>query len=115
MKDFNTVLIIEDNHDMRVVLRQHLEELGFSVVSAANGRDALLMLECGMMPRFIISDLKMPIMDGAEFLQVKNSDHRFREIPTVVISGFEPERPLLDAHFISKPIDWNSLSELVSA
>ena len=110
-----TILIIEDNHDLRVCLRQHLESDGYKVLSATNGKDALEILETGFIPGVIVVDLKMPMMSGEEFLSWKKKKATLNDIRTVVISGQYPTDPGFDnvAQYIPKPIDWDAFSVAV--
>ncbi len=110
-----TILIIEDNHDLRVCLRHHLESEGYKVISATNGKDALKILESGLVPKVIVLDLQMPLMSGEEFLMWKKSHHKLDSTRTVVISGKYATDPGFDnvAQYITKPIDWEHLSHAV--
>jgi signal transduction histidine kinase/CheY-like chemotaxis protein len=59
------VLVVDDNDDSRSVLRQLLEQVGFSVLEAASGREAV-DLHAIRKPHLILMDLRMPFMDGHE-------------------------------------------------
>lgn len=87
MVNSKSILLIEDDHDIRVCLRQTLESTGFNISSAANGRDALNLLQRNPLPRLIIVDLCMPIMSGEEFLQKRLHDPELKEIPVLVRSS----------------------------
>src|SRR5436190_20649462 len=58
------ILVVDDDDDVRDVLRDVLEDEGYKVCTAANGRDALDRLKA-LVPCLIVLDLMMPIMDGA--------------------------------------------------
>src|SRR4051812_46327475 len=62
------ILIVEDDVDIRDSLRQLLEDEGFSVLTAGNGREGLERLKSMSQPCLILLDLLMPVMDGREFL-----------------------------------------------
>lgn len=110
------ILIIEDNHDLRVCLRQHLESEGYRVFSATNGKDAVEIINKGFIPRVIVLDLQMPIMSGEEFLKVKKNLSSLNATRTVVISGQYQTDPGLDVEqYLAKPINWEELSHAVSA
>jgi CheY-like chemotaxis protein len=81
------VLIIEDDLDIRDALGQILEEEGYSVATAANGREALQRLRSGPPPRLILLDLMMPVMNGWQFRAEQKQDPALAEIPVVVISA----------------------------
>ena len=82
----NQVLVIEDNHDLRVWMRQILEESGYHVASATNGKDALSILRNGFTPKLLLLDINMPIMSGEEFLN-QFRDHTKTSIPTLIVTG----------------------------
>jgi len=110
----NTILIIEDDHDTRVTLRQTLETEGFYVFSAANGAQALALLQRIKPPSLILIDLMMPLMNGEEFLRAINVDPVLRLVPIVVVSAFTDEAKRLVANaFIQKPIDLKLLLRVI--
>lgn len=81
------VLLVEDDIDVREILRELLEDAGYSVTWAANGREALAHLKHGRAPRLILLDLMMPIMDGPAFRAAQRQDPALAPIPVVVISA----------------------------
>lgn len=107
------ILLVEDDHDIRVALRQSLEMANYQVLSAPNGRDALRIIQ-KQKPDLIILDMVMPLMDGEEFLRAKDEDSTLTEIPVMLISSFEeklkvqPARPNL-----KKPLDLEQILEKV--
>ncbi|MBA2403980.1 MAG: response regulator [Bdellovibrionales bacterium] len=105
-----TILLIEDNHDIRVTIRQALEDSGHCLFSVANGRDALTLLDKIVQPKLILLDLRMPIMNGIEFLRHKEADPKLADIPVIIVSGFLDKIEGLDKYpAISKPIDITAL------
>lgn len=99
-----TVLIIDDDHDTRVVLRETLENIGFSIESATNGKVGLELLR-KTKPQVIVLDLQMPVMDGWEFLNLLRKDEEFSAIPVLVTStpAEHLEIPEVEG-FLPKPI-----------
>src|SRR4051794_9158246 len=81
------VLIVEDHQDVRTTLAWLLRMERFRVGTAADGREALDVLREGPLPDLIVLDLRMPVMDGWEFLACKRRDPRQAGIPVVVCSG----------------------------
>jgi two-component system, chemotaxis family, chemotaxis protein CheY len=67
-------LVVDDSRAMRTVLARIVRELGFEVVEAANGRDALERLGAGLRPRLVLVDWNMPQMGGLEFVQAVRRD-----------------------------------------
>lgn len=69
-----TVLLVEDNHEVREGLARVLRRSGYDVATAENGLDALAKLEGGEF-RAVISDIMMPVMDGIRLYQVLEVRH----------------------------------------
>ena len=108
------VLLIEDDADIRDLLRQSLEGDGFAVAPAANDREALEMLRKGLRPAAILLDLMMPVMDGWGFRYEQLKDPELRHIPVVVASaaGFSAETVRLqlgNVDYIPKPVPYLDL------
>jgi CheY-like chemotaxis protein len=81
-----SVLVVDDDADVRVLLETYLELEGFVVLTAANGRDALARLR-HTKPSVILLDLMMPIMDGLEFRRRQQSLPDLCDIPVVCLSA----------------------------
>src|SRR5947209_11642724 len=86
MRNSTTVLIVDDDADIREVMKIFLESDGYHVSVAADGLDALEQLRTGPRPRLIILDLMMPRLDGEQFLKQLRPSH-FADIPIVIMSG----------------------------
>ncbi len=83
-----TVLVIDDDRDVRESLSELLREEGYETASASNGSEALQLLSrAETCPAAILLDLMMPVMDGWEFLARKGRDARLSPIPVIVISA----------------------------
>jgi CheY-like chemotaxis protein len=87
------ILVIEDHELARRALAKLLSTMGYEVVEAANGREALATLATEARPDAILLDLVMPIMDGWEFMKRQRLDWRLCTIPTIVISGVPSHDP----------------------
>ncbi len=79
------ILVVEDNDDFRTFLRSCLES-HYSVIAAANGREALALLEHQDV-RLIISDIMMPVMDGMALCRRVKGDLRYSHIPFIMLSA----------------------------
>jgi CheY-like chemotaxis protein len=110
------ILIVEDDHDIREALTQILEDEGYPVRGAANGREALDAVATGPLPSLILLDLMMPIMNGWQFRAEQMKDSRLSAVPVLVISadpGLQPKASALGvAGVLKKPI---ALDDLLSA
>ena len=80
------LLVVDDDPDARARLRQALERGGWTVSEAANGREALDAV-AGRVPRLILLDLTMPVMDGFEFLHALRGVPGCAHVPVVVLSA----------------------------
>jgi CheY-like chemotaxis protein len=87
------ILVIEDHEVARRALAALLSTMGYEVVEATNGREALMTLATEARPDVILLDLVMPIMDGWEFMKRQRRDWRLCTIPTIVISGVPSHDP----------------------
>ncbi len=109
-----TILVVEDNDDVREMMTVTLEYEGHNVHTAANGRQALAQLENGLYPCVILLDLMMPVMNGWELRSALQGDQRFKEIPLVVISAAGGDLISQAAGiFIPKPINVDTLLDVV--
>ncbi|HTI05979.1 MAG TPA: response regulator [Gemmatimonadales bacterium] len=111
-----SVLIIDDDPDVRELLGQFFADQGFVVHVARDGRHALQLLAKIGAPDVILLDYLMPGMSGSQFLERKRRNPRIRCIPVVVLSTWTREwiPSRLDAvEVLSKPIDLERLLELV--
>jgi CheY-like chemotaxis protein len=84
---FARILLVEDDPALRCVLSELLEENGYEVACATDGRDALAQLGTAPAPSVILLDLAMPVMDGWSFRAEQRRNPRLAAIPTVVLSG----------------------------
>jgi CheY-like chemotaxis protein len=109
------VMIVDDDERTLDALGGLLEIEGYSVVKARNGREALdALAAAGEEPGLILLDLKMPVMDGWQFLTERSRDPATRRTPVVLLSGlpYIPNAPGV-ADFLSKPIDAKRLLDCV--
>jgi len=113
-----TVLLVEDEEIIAQVARAMLDELGFTVIAAINGREALdLYQQLSSVISMVITDIGMPIMDGYEL--VRELKKLSPALPIVISSGFGDtdvfsriERDAV-AGIISKPYGFVQLSEVL--
>jgi CheY-like chemotaxis protein len=82
----SSVLVVDDDRDVRDTLAAVLESEGYVVRCASNGAQALAAMHLGK-PVAIVLDLSMPVMSGWELLDVVRSDGDFADVPVVVLSA----------------------------
>ena len=102
------VLIVEDNYDMRLYVRDILEEQGFDVHEARDGAEGLaLALE--LIPDLIISDVMMPNMNGLEMVTQLQANDKTNHIPIILLTARQSEEQIIEGFkldiddYITKP------------
>jgi CheY-like chemotaxis protein len=108
-----TVLVVDDEPDIRMSLRDVLEEEGYAVVEAANGKQALDLLPGLPRPCAIILDIIMPVMSGNELYERLQADPRLSDIP-LVVSTSDPSRAPSGVLLMKKPIHLHRLLTTVA-
>ena len=112
------ILVIDDDKDLRESLVDALIDTGHDVTAAENGAHALRLLRAtDPLPRLILLDLMMPVMDGIEFRSQQRADSRLRDIPVVVLSADaavqERAREMGVSGHCRKPVNLTQLYALV--
>jgi CheY-like chemotaxis protein len=107
------VLVVDDDLSTREALSDLLQDRGYSVIGAADGREALNYLRYASAPRIIILDLMMPVMNGWEFLEHQSRDPALLDIPVIVLTATPPRYPLPARAVLRKPIQFESLVEIL--
>ena len=80
------VLIVEDHDDSREMLRQMVRSFGAGVLTARDGREAL-SLTSKVVPDLVLLDLRMPGMDGYEFMQYLRERKSLARIPVIAVTA----------------------------
>jgi CheY-like chemotaxis protein len=106
-----TVLLAEDDQDIRDVVQEVLEERGFDVIPARTGRQALdfLSLDVKSRPDFVILDLMMPIMTGWQVLEEMRQRPDLVKIPVIVLTAVSQDMPTGATAVLRKPFDIDDL------
>jgi CheY-like chemotaxis protein len=109
------VLVVEDDDDIRNALQDILITEGYTVFCANNGQEGVDILKKMECPGLILLDLMMPVMNGWEFITVKDKDVQLAPIPVVVVSAVADRgKPVHARGFIKKPINLDVLLKVVS-
>jgi two-component system, chemotaxis family, chemotaxis protein CheY len=115
------LLVVEDDRDVRETLVRILDDAGYDVVGAADGREALTALENRTtdLPALILLDLRMPRMSGRQLHDELGQHPRFRNIPIIVLSA--DGRPASQSQLtraaavLAKPVRLEKLLDLVES
>ena len=109
------ILIVEDDPDLRTILRMQLSSQGYEVAEAVNGAEGFQIVQ-SLRPDCVILDLMMPVMDGFGFLKRARSLLALQGIPILILTASEDERNKVrgfnyqaDA-YMSKPYDLETLT-----
>ena len=118
------VVVVDDEHAVRTVMMRVVSRLGFPTIAAANGTEALAIIDQlardkSIQPALVITDLNMPVMSGRELGDALAA--QYPDIPVLYVSGFSADdafqRGLLDATrpFVRKPFTVEVLASAVQA
>jgi two-component system chemotaxis response regulator CheY len=116
------VLVIDDIIGMRSIMKAVLRALGFLVIRQANDAVEALKIIPDIKPDLIITDIKMPVIDGVTFVRNLRADESnpFSEVPIIVATGHTEERHVkacLEAgvdQFLAKPITGKALADRIT-
>lgn len=113
------ILVVEDDADLRRILRLQLTASGFEVAEAENGLEGFAAVQ-ELRPDCVILDLMMPVLDGFGFLKRARSIIGLREIPILILTASQDERNRVrgfqyqaDA-YMGKPYDLDELTAEVT-
>ncbi len=112
-----TILVVDDDANVRELLKLHLGAAGYDVQVAADGIQAGYSV-LRRPPDLIICDVNMPHMDGFEFISALNADATIPKIPVVFLTTFEDGdqrgKELGVVGYLNKPIRADRLLSLVA-
>ena len=118
-KSDQTIMIVEDYDDTRLMLRQALETRGYRVLEAINGQEAVELARREH-PDLILMDLDLPILDGIAATQRIRQQAEMDEMPIVAVTAYPLSYTRVKAfakgcnEYLAKPIDLVQLEELLS-
>jgi len=112
------ILVIEDNEQNRILMRQILIPHGYDVLEAKDGLTGLEMARAHM-PDLILLDIQMPVMNGFMVISELRNDPEFRKIKVIAVTSFamrgDREKALQAGfdEYVTKPINTRTFPELV--
>ena len=113
-----TILVSADDFAPRLSIRDYLELLGYCVIDAENGQDALKLVE-EYQPNLIVTDILMPQMDGYELIRCVRTHPAFRVIPVIFLTGRTSLAERIRGYqtgcdnFLPKPFDLQELGVII--
>lgn len=117
MSTERSILIVDDEFGLAELLREMLRDSGYNVLLAINGRLALEIL--GEEPvDLVLTDMMMPVMDGAELATAMRGDDKYRATPIIMMTSLPTGKPgqpvgLFDA-VLRKPFDPETLLHTIA-
>lgn len=110
----STVLIVDDEPDIREAVSELLSEEGYEVLGAADGDEALRKARA-CHPSLVLLDLMMPGMNGWEFRARQKGDPELATIPVVVVSALGRAAGVDAVAYLEKPFELEALLSAVRA
>jgi CheY-like chemotaxis protein len=95
------ILVVDDEPDLRFVLRRIFEKAGHEVADAGHGAEALDCVR-GSLPELVVTDMMMPVMDGHELIRLLRADPATAQIPILAVTGSGELADAADA-LLAKP------------
>jgi len=109
-----TILLIEDDPDVRDAVAASLEDNGYRVVVAMHGQDALdILRQSKVRPSLILLDLMMPVMDGWQFREAQKKDPAIADIPVIALTAHGDLQKFDATDHLRKPITLDVLLDTV--
>ena len=113
-----SVLVVDDDADMRELVRLHLRDAGYDVVVAEDAVEAGHRL-AERLPDLIIADFKMPYMSGLDFVRAVRADETIPDLPVIFITAMENVPEVAGQTFgfplLAKPFRADELLQAVAA
>lgn len=118
---YPTVLIAEDSHDTRIMLKRAFELKGYNVIEAEDGNEAIEVVN-ETRPNLIVVDLNMPVVDGLETIKkIRTLEAPGEHVPIVAITAFDVygmKEAALETgcnSYLSKPLDMDELDRTLKS
>jgi CheY-like chemotaxis protein len=104
-QDHLPILLVDDDEDCRLIIREHIEDSSAAskIYEVASGEEALAFArqeppyQNVPRPGLIYLDLDMPTLDGMDVLKALKNDEKTRDIPVVILTGINDEREMIRA------------------
>ena len=113
------VLVVDDSKSIREIEKRYLQEMGYTVVEAANGQEALQALEENPDIKLVLLDWHMPVMNGYEFLKKMRALPKWNHVKVMMATTENQEKSVIDAvmaganEYLMKPFDQEMLENKI--
>jgi CheY-like chemotaxis protein len=110
-----SILLVEDDEDIRAAMAELLESEGFEVAVASNGQEGLEVLAQMGAPCLVLLDLMMPVMNGEDFLRHVRRNPAMDSVPVIIVTA-SGRMPLPGTQgILKKPFEISDLFATVAA
>ncbi len=115
----DNILIVDDYEDSRQMMRKLLELIGYGVLEADNGLDAVRLTK-EKRPSLVIMDLGLPLLSGTEAARMIRETPETSEIPIIILSAYDEVSARDDVivscnGYLTKPVDYPMLEKTIQA
>lgn len=114
------LIVADDSRLVRGIVEKAVASIGFEAVPAANGREALNILEAGDENiNLVLLDWNMPVMNGIDVIKSMRSDDRFKKIPVLMVSTESEDERIKEAisagaqRYLTKPFTADQLIDAI--
>jgi two-component system chemotaxis response regulator CheY len=110
-------MVIDDSSAMRLILGRIMRSLGFDVVEAPNGAEAIARLQSGAMPDIALVDWNMPVMDGLAFVNAVRREEKWRQITLMMVTTESEQSQIVRAlaagahEYVIKPFTPDAIAD----
>lgn len=114
-KHIHPIMVIEDDEDIRELMKAMLEAEGYYPITASNGEEGFALLSQVPKPCMILLDMMMPIMDGWTFSEEAKKNSLYKSIPLLAVTAFADQITSKENFFgvLKKPIRVDLLLDIV--
>lgn len=106
------ILLVDDDNDVRETSADMLEELGYQVIQACSGEEALTVLDTEPELEVMVTDIRMPGMSGLELSELARA--RRHDLKIILVSGYFVPQPI-QRRFLQKPFRTHELDQAIQA
>ena len=113
------ILVVDDSKTMRRILSQLLKKMGYEVLEAGDGVEAIQILQLNADIELLITDWNMPNMDGLELLQIVRKEEKFKDLKIVMVTANTGRAEVITAlkaganNYIAKPFIAHTIERML--